>query len=180
MGKKVLKAGLGLTGVLVAAALATFVYGLTLPEESRFTRSMQLKQPPEVVFAVVTDYAGQKNWRTDLKAFEKLPDRDGRPAWRVTDTHDVSMLMVQTETIAPRRVVEHYTDEAGPVSVTWEYSIASIPGGTLISLRQRAVIPNPFFRGMTRLLFGTKCADDYLTALARKFGEEAVIAGQQL
>lgn len=178
---KVLRLGVGLLALLAAAFAGVFVYGLTLPREMGFTRSMQLKQPAEVVFAVVTDYAAQRNWRTDLKTYEKLPDRDGRPAWRVTDTHNVVMLMVQKEAIEPRRVVEHYSGEssAASVNVTREYSIGAIPGGTLISLRERAVIPNPFFRGMTRLLFGSKFADDYLAALARKFGEEPVIAGSK-
>lgn len=52
MRKKVLKLGVVLAALLLAALLGTFLYGLTLPKEISFTRSMQLRQPPQVVFAV--------------------------------------------------------------------------------------------------------------------------------
>jgi uncharacterized protein YndB with AHSA1/START domain len=175
MGRRILKIVGVAAGAFALALLALLGYGAMLPEEHTFVRAMQLAQPPEVVFAALADFRGHPAWRPDVARLERLPDRDGKPAWRITDRHNVSMLMVVEEARAPQKLALRFSDESGPAEVQWEFIVGPIPGGSLVTLREKSRMKNSFYRAVNRLFFGTKFADDFLRHLARKFGQEAVI-----
>lgn len=175
MGKKVLKIAASVGGVVVLLALGVTGYGMTLPAEHSFTRSIQLTQPPEKVYQLITNFAAQPTWRPDVGKLERLPDREGKETWRITDTHDISMTMSVAESAPPTRVLLHFTDDSGPANIKWEFIVSPISGGSLVTLRERGTMNNAFFRGLSKILFGTKFADDFLKHLAAKYGQEAVI-----
>jgi uncharacterized protein YndB with AHSA1/START domain len=164
----------GVLGALLLFAAGVTLYGSRLPTEGSFVRSMQLSQPPEAVYAVLADFAGHPAWRPDVKRFERA-DASNDKAWRITDQHGISKNVMVETLEPPRRIVLRIVDEQSPASVTWEFTVGGIPGGSLVALRERSTLPSAFFRGVSKLFFGTKFADDCLLHLARKFGQEAVI-----
>jgi uncharacterized protein YndB with AHSA1/START domain len=174
MGKKILKILLALVGLVVLFAVGVTIYGATQPEEHRFTRAMQLAQPPEKVFEVLTDYTAHPSWRPNVAQTEKLAERDGKPAWRFVQ-NGVGMTMTVEQAHAPGHLELHFVDEKGVADVTWEFLIGPITGGSQVSVKETGRIHGAFFRGMNRVFGGTMYADQCLQDLAKKFGQEAVI-----
>jgi len=62
-------------GSLAGLVALVAIIGSLLPRGHTATQTIRLKQKPEAVWAVISDYAGQAAWRTDLKSVERLPDR---------------------------------------------------------------------------------------------------------
>ena len=53
--------------------------------------------------------------------------------------------------------------------------LAAENGGTRVTIREDGEVSNVLFRFMSRYVFGhTATMDSYLTALAKRFGEEVV------
>jgi uncharacterized protein YndB with AHSA1/START domain len=174
MGKKILKIALGLVGLIVLFAVGVMIYGATQPEEHKFTRSMQIAQPPEKIFETLADFAAHPSWTPNLRSIEQLADRDGKAVWRCVQD-DLTMIMTVQESAPPKKLALHFLDEKQIADITWEISLGAITGGSLVSLKERGKIHGAFFRGMNRLFGGTQYADRFLYNLARKFGENAVI-----
>jgi hypothetical protein len=173
--KRLLKIALALAGVIVAAAAGIVLYGASLPVESSFLRAMQLAQPPEAAYSALADLERHPAWRPDVRSFTRQGEKDGKEVWRVTDQHGNAMDATVELNEAPKRLLLRFEEQGGLFSVSWEFVVGPIPGGSMVTLRERARIANPFYRGVNRLLFGTKFADDCLANLAKKFGQEAVI-----
>jgi uncharacterized protein YndB with AHSA1/START domain len=174
MGTKILKMALGLVGLVVLCTVGVMIYGATQPEEHKFTRSMQIAQPPEKLFETLVDFAAHPSWTPNLRSIEKLADREGKAVWRCVQD-DVTMIMTVQESAPPKTLVLHFLDEKQIADITWEISLGTITGGSLVSLKERGRIHGAFFRGMNRLFGGTQYADRFLYNLAKKFGENAVI-----
>lgn len=168
MGKKIGKALLWLVGLLLALVVLVTIVGFFLPTEHAFRRTVGLSQPPEVVWAVIADCAAQPSWRPDLKSCERLPNRDGHEAWRLTDTYDTAMTMTVTAAEPPTRLVQDYAGTGG--GIVWEFVLAPESGGTQVTLTERNRYSSSFFRFVARAFFGDKFARDFLYHLAAKFG----------
>lgn len=170
MAKKIGKALLWLVGLLLALVVLATIIGFFLPAEQTFRRALLLPKPPEAVWNAIADCAAQPSWRPDLKSCERLPDSDGRETWRVSDTHDNSMIMTVTATEPPMRLVQDYSDPGAGGGIVWEFSLAPEAGGTRLTLTETNRFSNPFFRFVARVFFGDKFARDFLYHLAAKFG----------
>jgi uncharacterized protein YndB with AHSA1/START domain len=175
MGKKILKTAAWIVAGIAALIILIIIYGAMLPAEHNFMRSVQLAQPPDTVYQTILDFGAHTAWRPDVAKFERVADSGGKETWRVTDQHGVTMRMAVEDAIPTRRIVLHFVDEKGVADVTWEFSVGAIPGGSLVSVRERGRIKGAFFRGMNKLFGGARYAEDLLRNLARKFGQEAVI-----
>lgn len=55
---------------LTAVILVVWITGALLPRSHSVSRSIQLRQPPEVVWDVVT---GPPSWRPEIKSYQQLP-----------------------------------------------------------------------------------------------------------
>lgn len=170
---KVLGAGIGILAML---AVAVTIAGMFIPREHSFSRSVKLAQPPETVWAVVFDYAGQPAWRKDVKSVERMPDQNGRPLWKITTTHGSHGYLRTAEAVAPQRLVIDHPDEQGVSLLTWRIEIVPSDGGSRVTIHERGDFGNPYTRFMVRYVLGqTKFVDDYLTYLSQKFGGAAAI-----
>ena len=59
---------------------------------------------------------------------------------------------------------------------TWTYELREQDGGTLVTVTEDGEICNPFFRVMSKLVFGYhRTQESYLNALGQKFGEEVTV-----
>ena len=158
--------------VLAALILLMFGVGALLPVKHVATRAARFHQPPAVVWAVITRIDLFPSWRPGLKKIERLPDRNGMPAWKEFDSHDQALPLEVTEWTPPARMVTRITNPKLPFGGAWTYEIQSVDGGSALRITENGEVYNPFFRFVSRFVLGYRSAiDAYLKALSQKFGE---------
>lgn len=114
-------------------------------------------------------------WWPEVSSVERLPDRHGQEVWTLRQpTGELPMQVI--ESTAAERLVTRIADDNLPFGGTWTYELQEQDGGTLVTVTEDGEIYNPFFRVMSKLIFGYhRTQESYLSALAQKFGEEVVI-----
>ena len=145
-------------GIAVIGALIVIV-GYSLPKGHTATGSVQLAQPPEAVYALLSDVDRYPAWRPGVKTLTRQPDCEGRPAW----TEHVSGMTIPLyfETMdAPSLLVARISDPSLPFGGTWTYRIAPAAGGSLVTITEDGEVYNPFFRFMSRFVFGYQATLD--------------------
>jgi hypothetical protein len=163
---------LTLVGLVVVVLGAMAVIGACLPREHVAARSAVIAQPPATVWRVVAEHAAETTWRPELRAIERVGDRDGRPAWVETYGGGRRITLVDQESDAPRRLVRRVVDGEGALDGSREIVLAPDGSGTRVTLTERGVIGNPIARCAARFLVGfTRAPDAWLRALARSFGQ---------
>jgi uncharacterized protein YndB with AHSA1/START domain len=160
-------------GLVVVVGMMALI-GLGLPQGHVAARRARFRQPPEGVWAAITDVDAFPSWRPDVKRIERLPERDGRPVWREVGRHG-PLTMEQLEAQPPWRLVGRIADPALPFGGTWTYDIVAVEGGSLLTIRENGEVYNPLFRFLARFVFGHHgTLELYLKSLGRKFGETVV------
>ncbi len=155
--------------ILAIVALAAII-GWMLPAEHSATRSLGLKQTPEAVWQAITDYPAMPSWRKGLTKIERLADRDGHAVWKETAGRwEVPLEDLDVE--PPRRLVRKVADPDLPYGGAWTYLVTPADGGSRITITEEGFVKNPIFRLMARLGNKREAIDNFLTALAQKFGE---------
>ena len=66
---------------LAVVVLIVVVVGAMLPKAHTASRTARVAMPPEALYALLSDVDRYQSWRPDVKSLQRLPDRDGRPAW---------------------------------------------------------------------------------------------------
>ncbi|HYA97657.1 MAG TPA: SRPBCC family protein, partial [Methylomirabilota bacterium] len=157
--------------VLLALILLMVAIGLLLPKAHVATRRASFHQRPEDVWKAITDIDAMPSWREDVKSVQRLPDRNGLPAWIEKNGSD--SLPLQTVTCQPpQRLVVRIADPSLPYGGTWTYELASSPVGAVLRITENGEVKNPLFRFLSRFVFGhTAKMETYLKGLAKKFGE---------
>jgi uncharacterized protein YndB with AHSA1/START domain len=162
--------------ILTSMLVIITAVGLSIPRTHVASRTLKTRQPPEVVWRAVTDYAGQPAWREGVKTVERLPDKDGREVWREVYEEGSPITLETAESQEPHRLVRIIADEGGPFSGRWEYDIKADGAGSRLTITERGEVPNPIFRFASRFVIGhTHFMEKFQKDLAAKFGEEAVI-----
>ena len=168
-----MKVALIVVGIVVGLLLLIWIVGALLPKEHVATRVARYKQPPEKIWEALTNIEEMPKWRTDLKSIERLPDKDGKPAW-VEDLGSFGKMPLQVEVFEPpRKMVARIADPKLPFGGTWTYEITAVDGGATLRVTENGEIYPALFRFMSRFIFGyTSTMETYLKSLGRKFGEE--------
>lgn len=164
--------------ILVLAALAGLLLvvtliGACLPKKHRASRQVTFKQPPELLWKVLTNVDDYPSWRPDLTAVEKISEMR-----HVEIGASGRMTLERVETDPPRRMVLRIVDQNLPFGGTWTYVLAPEGGGTTLGITEDGEVYNPLFRFLSKFVFGhTATLENYLRALGRTFGEEVEIRG---
>jgi uncharacterized protein YndB with AHSA1/START domain len=169
---------LGSIGIVVGSLASIYLIGCFVPRSHTVARSIALKQTPEAVWQVVTDFANVPSWHADVVKVERQTDRNTHDVWKETYRGNYGLFLETTESSAPTRLVRTITDDGGPFTGRWEFTLAAIDDGEgcRLTLTEHGDIRNPFFRVMFRLYMRPeKYVVAYLTALAKKCGETAAI-----
>jgi hypothetical protein len=163
---------LALVGLLVALMVAATLIGSQLPRNHFATRMGLYREKPEVIWEAITNVDAMPSWREGLKSVQKLPDRNGLPVHiEVTSSGTIPMETVEMD--PPRRLVMRIADDRLPFGGTWTYDIQETTTGTALRIMERGWVSNPFYRFMSKFVFGqTSTINTYLRSLAKKFGEE--------
>jgi hypothetical protein len=160
-------------GGIVALIAAMAAIGAMLPRGHRATRRARFKQKPEAIYAVLS---GPPDWRSDLKEFGDLPDKEGRKQWwELSQGQKITYELV--EDLPPKRRVTRIADKSLPFGGTWTLEI--VPegdGGAALRVTEDGEVYNVIFRFMSRFIFGqTGTIERFLKDLGRKFGEQVEI-----
>ena len=164
-------------GVLIASVIIATAIGSLLPREHIATRTLTLRQPPQSVWRIVTDFASQPQWHPEMISVERLPDRDGHEIWQEEYPRGMKIPLETVVTESPRHLVRQIASDDLGFGGIWEYSITpTTEGGCQLTVTERGTVSNPLFRFVSKFVFGhTATMEKYMTALANKFGETPII-----
>ena len=137
--------------VLVAAIVA--IVGAMLPKAHSASRTARIALPPDKLYALLANVSEYQSWRTDVKSLERLPDREGRPAW-VEETSGMKIPMYFERMEPPSLLVARIADPTLAFGGTWTYRIAPAPGGSELTITEDGEVYNVIFRFMSRFVFG--------------------------
>jgi hypothetical protein len=153
-----------LGGVVAVVALI----GASLPVAHSASRTSRINLPPEALYALLIDVDRYPTWRTDLKKLERLPDRDGHPAWVETmRTGRIPMYFERME--RPSLLVGRIADPSLPFGGSWTYHISPASGGSDLTITEDGEVYNPIFRFMSRFVFGhTATMEAFMKDVAAK------------
>jgi uncharacterized protein YndB with AHSA1/START domain len=159
-------------GVLALVLLTIAIIGAFMARTHAVFRTLDSKQPPEAVWAVVTDFPETPKWHPEVRQVERLPDHDGHAVWRETYRNGYPIRLETTEEAAPRRLVRAIQDEKGPFQGRWVFELEPTETGTRLTITEHGEIANPFFRFMARVFMNPAIyLELYLKALAVKLGD---------
>lgn len=142
-----------IAAAIAIAGVVIVIVGYSLPKAHTASGSLHVAQPPDAVYALLSDVDRYPSWRPGVKRLIRQPDRDGRPAW----TEEVSGMKIPLyfETMErPSLLVARIADPSLPFGGTWTYRIAPAPDGSLVTITEDGEVSNPFFRFMSRFVFG--------------------------
>ena len=163
-------------GTLAGVVVLISVIGAFLPRTHQVSRSLPLKQTPETIWQVISDFPSEVSWHPGVLKVERMPDRNGHEVWRETYKGGYPIQLETIETVPPRRLVRSIADEQGPFSGRWEFDIAPVESGSRVTLIEYGEVGNPFFRFMARMFMNpAHSLELYLKALAAKFGEPPAV-----
>lgn len=164
-----------IVGGLVALFATVWLVGSQLPVEHHASTSAEYEHPPEVIWAVISDFTTSPSWRSSVDTVDRLPDRNGRPSWRENGRYG-SMALELEEHLPPLRMVTRINDPDLPFGGRWTYELEPLRGGTRLTITENGEIYHPVFRFLGRFVFGyTGTMDMYLEDLATRL-ETAVPA----
>lgn len=157
--------------VLVGVAGVVLGVGWLLPVRHHCARSAVFRQPPQAIWALISDPAGYPAWRRDVKRVELLPTPEGRLRWREEGGERPLTFEVQ-HSEPMRRLVTRIVDQGLPFGGGWTFDLVPEGAGCRLTIREDGEIYNPFFRFMARFVFGYhRTLESYLKAMGARLGE---------
>ncbi|MCC6317320.1 MAG: SRPBCC family protein [Gemmatimonadaceae bacterium] len=165
-----LKLILGLLGTLVLAVALVTVWGSRLPREHVASRVLHLAQPRDSVWSVLTDYAGQASWRTDISAVRR--QEGASPEVWVETGSNGEMPLATTVSEPPSRLIRTIADSTLPFGGSWTYELAVENGGTRLTITEAGEVYHPIFRFVSHYFMSPAgTIEVVMKALAARFGE---------
>jgi ribosome-associated toxin RatA of RatAB toxin-antitoxin module len=141
-------------GAVVLIALIVTVVGALLPRTHSASRTARLNLPPDALYALLTNVAQYPSWRPDVKSLQRLPDKEGMPAW-IEDTNGMKIPMRFERMQPPTLLVARIDSDDLPFGGTWTYRIVAA-GATAsdLTITEDGEVKNPIFRFMSKVVFG--------------------------
>ena len=167
-----MKIAMIVVGVVALLVALIAVVGSLLPKAHVARRSVVLRQSPESVWSVITDFKAQPSWRKDVKKVELVGEGADGQVWREEGENSLSFRT--TEAHAPARLVRTIADTDLAFGGRWVYELTAQDGGTRVTVTEEGEVYNPIFRFIGHFFLNQAATiESYLTALAHRFGEPA-------
>jgi hypothetical protein len=158
--------------VILLAAVAALI-GSRLSKSHIVTRSIFLRQSPQNVYDVIRDFSSAPAWRSDVKRVEVQTRPDGKIHLREEGKNGTVNYELAEDVPGKRMMTRILNTDLG-YSGNWTYVFATENGGARVTITEDGEVSNALFRFMSRYVFGhTATLDAYLSALARRFGEDS-------
>ncbi len=168
---KVLKIG---SIALIGGVALLFAIGLLLPEWHIASRTIRLHQSPEAVWRVLTDYPSMPGWRKELVRVERTKVQEAGVTKVIWTEHLKNGYEVPLEDLRsdpPHLLIRRIADPRMPFGGTWKYELQPDGGGCLVKVTESGYVRIPIFRVFTRFSDLSATVEQFLAALAKKFGE---------
>ncbi len=166
------KVFLGFIGFLILIPTVVWIVGSRLPQDHVATVEARFEASPSEVWTRIADPVASADWRPGIKEVERLPDRDGLPAFREHTSMGSITYVLETreeERLLVTRIVDN-TDFGG----RWVYELRPDGTGTHLTIREHGEIYNTFFRFMAQYVFGMDgTLKHFLADLTRELEAEA-------
>ena len=151
--KFLLLGGAAVLMALLLAVLVVYLIGRTLPVAHTASVTLVLSESPEIVWARIGDFPGQKDWRPGLRSVERVADRDGLAVWRETSGGELDLATVEAR--SPLRLVRRIVGEGLPFGGTWTTVLTPDGrGGTKVMITEDGEVYSPIFRFVSRYVMG--------------------------
>ena len=148
---------LALAALVLLAALM-FLIGWLLPATREGRAETVIAAPPDRILAVIADVEAQPQWRA-VGAVTRTAE-----GWEEVTARGERIAFVAEEMTASR-IRLRVTSDAGYFGA-WEAVLDPVAGGTRIAVVERATVPSPLGRLLSRLMFDPgKFATMYLADL---------------
>jgi uncharacterized protein YndB with AHSA1/START domain len=156
---------LWILAALAIAAVVVVIVGYSLPKAHSVSRTTTLPLPPDAVYALLLDVDQYRTWRPGVKSLQRAADHEGRPAW--TEEAGGMKIPLRFEKLErPSLLVSRIADPSLPFGGTWTYRIAPAAAGSAVTITEDGEVYNPFFRFMSRFVFGhTATLDEFVQNL---------------
>lgn len=160
-------------GVLVGLPLVLVAILSALPRDHLARMSIDLKAPPDRVWALVSDVGGTARWRSDIKGVEMQPVSGSRVRFvEIGENGRIPFEIVSQE--PPRRQVVRVVDDDQPFGGTWTWELEAAGSGSRLVITEEGFVKNPLFWVLGKLFFSPAATiEAYLRALAKELGENA-------
>jgi uncharacterized protein YndB with AHSA1/START domain len=154
-----------LFGFLIVAGCVVFVIGYRLPEEHSASRDRVFSATPERLYKEISTPKSYPKWRSGVQEIQVLADTAGMSRYREgAMTGDVTYVVERT--VPNRQYVVTIADPELPYTGTWTFDLTPVAGGTQLSITEDGAVHNPFFRFVSRYVFGHfRTIDGYLNDL---------------
>ena len=163
--------GIGLLGLIAGV----YITGALLPVAHSATVRTHIDADPFTVFERLRDVEGAAVWRSDLDTVQILSVPGDPLVWRETGTFG-SVVMRLDESWPGMRLVMRIDDPAQPFGGTWTYRLDEVDGGTQLRITEDGEVYSPFFRFMSRFVFGHySTLERYVHDLGQSFGQDVVV-----
>jgi len=154
--------------LLVIIAAIVFVVGYRLPEDHTASRDKVFSATPERIFKEISTPSAYPKWRSGVQQVQILADSAGMPRFRESAMSGDVTYVVEHQT-PNRQYVVTIADASLPYSGSWTFDLTPVAGGTQLSITEEGSVHNPFFRFMSRYVFGHfKTIDGYLSDLDKR------------
>ena len=138
---------------LAVVVLIVVVIGAMLPKGHTASRTARIAMSPEALYTLLSDVDRYQSWRPDVKSLQRLPDRDGKPAW-IEDVGGMKIPLRFERMERPSLLVSRIDGSDLPFGGTWTYQIAPVGGGSDLTITENGEVYNVVFRFMSRFIFG--------------------------
>ena len=143
-----------------------FIIGSLLPQNHVVSRTMEINKPVATVWKLINEHSNQVAWRSGLRAVEVKTNNKGNTIIIETDNNGDAIRFEIIELIPQQKLVSKIADKTLPFGGTWTISLKPSQQGCLLTITEQGEVYNPFFRFMSRFIFGhTASIDNYMTDL---------------
>ncbi|MEP7347314.1 MAG: SRPBCC family protein [Gemmatimonadaceae bacterium] len=169
-----MKIAMMVLGVVIGLGVLVALVGTALPKAHVARRSVMLRQAPESVWNVITDFKAQPSWRKDVTKVELVRLGPDGEVWREEGENTLSFRT--TDSRAPERLVRKIADTDLAYGGRWIYELVPQDGGTRVTVTEEGEVYNPIFRFIGHFFLNQAATiESYLTALAQRFGEQPTL-----
>ena len=139
---------------LALVVLLVVVIGTLLPKAHSVSRTVRIALPPDALYTVLADVGQYQSWRHEVKTLQRLPDKNGMPAWiEVAGGMKIPMRFERME--RPSLLVARIDTDELPFSGSWTYRIVAAGSSAAdLTVTEDGEVRNPIFRFMSRFVFG--------------------------
>lgn len=140
-----------IVATLILLTLLSGLVGALLPATRTAAHAREIAAPPERVWRVLTDIAGQPAWRPELAAVEVLSSEKGRERWIERPRRGPEIRFSTQSRVEAREWIIIFS---GPAEGSWRGRLEPLPHGrTRLQVEESATVRNPWLRLMARVAF---------------------------